>query len=138
MSKRNPLDEALSDLMDAWMELVTYKPFQGANFDDIAKQVPDFVRPKQHIGDWEDRNGEIAVTIDMPGIVKEDIELNVDTNKVSVIAKTEDRDYSFNKEFKALGYTLNPEEVSAEFNNGVLDVKIQKSVDETSKRIDIK
>ena len=69
MSKRNPLDEALSDLMDAWMELVTYKPFQGANFDDIAKQVPDFVRPKQHIGDWEDRNGEIAVTIDMPGIV---------------------------------------------------------------------
>jgi HSP20 family molecular chaperone IbpA len=138
MSKRkNPLDESLTELMDAWMELLSIpKRFQGV-IPDIAKQVPT-MNPKQHIGDWEDRNGEIAVTVDMPGIVKDDIELTVDANKVSIKAKTEDRDYSFTKEFKALGYTLNPAEVSAEFNNGVLDIKIQKSEEEKGHRIDIK
>ena len=36
----------------------------------------------------------------MPGIQKKDIELTVDKHMVKVKAKTEDRDYSFNKEFE--------------------------------------
>ena len=138
MSKRKiTIEDSLNELMDAWMELLTIpQRFEGIG-SVIAKEVPT-MNPKQHIGDWEDRNGEIAVTVDMPGIVKDDIELTVDANKVSIKAKTEDRDYSFTKEFKALGYTLNPAEVSAEFNNGVLDIKIQKSEEEKGHRIDIK
>ena len=135
MSKRNPLDEALSDLMDAWMELVTYKRFQGANFDDIAKQVPDFVRPKQHIGDWEDNEHNITLTIDMPGVQKKDIDLNVSKFKVSVKAETEGRDYTFEKRFETM---LNPEEVTANLNNGVLDIKIQKDKSLDGKKITIK
>ena len=138
MSKRKiTFEDSLNELMDAWMELLSIpQRFQGV----MSDQVP-MMNPKQtlvDIGDWEDRNGEIAVTVDMPGIVKDDIELTVDANKVSIKAKTEDRDYSFTKEFKALGYTLNPAEVSAEFNNGVLDIKIQKSEEEKGHRIDIK
>ena len=32
---------------------------------------------------------------------------------------------------------LNPEEVEAEFNNGVLDIKIQKAEEDKGKKIDI-
>jgi len=143
MSRRkrdvNPLEDSLTELMDAWMELMTLpQRFQGTTFNDFAKSMPtENPFNRDHIGDWEDRNGEIAVTVDMPGIVKDDIELTVDANKVSIKAKTEDRDYGFTKNFKGLGYTLNPAEVSAEFNNGVLDIKIQKSEEEKGHRIDI-
>ena len=41
------------------------------------------------IGDWEDRNGEIAVTLDMPGIQKKDIELTIDKHMIKVKAQTE-------------------------------------------------
>ena len=46
------------------------------------------------MGDWEDRNGEIAVTIDMPGIEKKDIEIVVEPHSVSIKAVTDVRDYN--------------------------------------------
>jgi HSP20 family protein len=87
------------------------------------------------LGDWEDRNGEIAITVDMPGVQKKDIELTVDKHRVRVIAKTEDRDYSFKKDMTP---ELNPDKVSAKFNNGVLDITIQKAEESKGKHIAIK
>ena len=87
------------------------------------------------IGDWEDRNGEIAVTLDMPGIQKEDIELTIDKHMIKVKATTEDRDYSFNKD---MSMELNPDKVKANFNNGVLDITIQKAEESKGKKIAIK
>tara|TARA_R100001163_G_scaffold65388_1_gene62377 strand:+ start:207 stop:590 length:384 start_codon:yes stop_codon:yes gene_type:complete len=127
MVKHNPMDDALTELMDAWMDLmsVTNRPLSTP------------VSKPNNIGDWEDRNGEIAITVDMPGISKKDIKLTVDTHKVVVSAANEDggRDYSFTKAFKT---ELNPEDVSAEFNNGVLDIKIQKAEEHKGKDIKIK
>jgi HSP20 family molecular chaperone IbpA len=138
MSKRkNPLDESLTELMDAWMELLSIpKRFQGV-IPDIAKQVPT-MNPKQHIGDWEDRNGDIAITIDMPGVQKKDIELTVDKHMVKVQAKAEDRDYNFEKEFNSFTTTLDPSKVTANFNNGVLDITIEKAEVSKGKKIAIK
>ena len=87
------------------------------------------------MSDWEDKNGEITLTIDMPGVQKKDIELNIDTHKVSVKAETEERDYSFEKRFEAF---MNPDKVTAKFNNGVLDIKIQKIEEYKGKKVAIK
>ena len=54
---------------------------------------------------------------------------------IKVTAKTEERDYSFNKE---MSMELNPNNVKANFNNGVLDVTIQKAEESKGKKITIK
>jgi len=117
----------LEDLMDSWLEMM-----------ESMQRPSGMLRPMERptsIGDWEDRNGEIAVTLDMPGIQKGDIELTVDKHMIKVKATTEDRDYSFNKD---MSMELNPNNVKANFNNGVLDITIQKAEESKGKKIAIK
>ena len=125
--KRNPLDEALSDMMDAWMEMMEVLP--------VVKSPTMPKRGDKHttFGEWEDRNGEVSITVDMPGVQKKDIKLSVDTHMVSVEADA-GREYNFQHEFPLI--TLNPNEVTAKLNNGVLDIKIKKAKD-VGKDIDI-
>ena len=119
--KKHPLD----DLLDSWMEMI-----------DVMNRGPRMWKQPEHpaVGDWEDRNGEIAITCDMPGVHKKDIALTVDKHMVKVTAKTEDRDYSFTKETQM---ELNPSKVKANFNNGVLDMTIQKAEESQGKKITI-
>tara|TARA_R100000458_G_C8251631_1_gene228489 strand:+ start:139 stop:528 length:390 start_codon:yes stop_codon:yes gene_type:complete len=125
--RRNPLDDSLTELMDAWMDLM-----------NVTSTMPRGIKmpltSANSLGDWEERDGEIAITVDMPGIEKEDIELNVDKNTVTVEAMKDKRDYSFKKTFTQ---DLNPDKVVAEFNNGVLDIKIEKAEEYKGKQIDI-
>ena len=121
--KKHPLD----DLLDSWMDMI-----------DVMNRGPRMWKQPANsssIGDWEDRNGEIAITCDMPGVHKKDIELTVDKHIVKVAAKTEDRDYSFTKEMQM---ELNPSKVIANFNNGVLDITIKKAEESQGKKIAIK
>ena len=122
----------LEDLMDSWLEMM--ESMEGPRRRGLNIRQPKLERTSS-IGDWEDRNGEIAVTLDMPGIQKNDIELTVDKHMIKVTAKTEARDYSFNKE---MSMELNPSKVVANFNNGVLDITIQKVKESQGKKIAIK
>jgi len=96
-------------------------------------QIPIIGSSSADNGDWEDRNGEISVTIDMPGVDKKEIDLTVDEHTVSIEATNDVREYSMSKTFES---TLNPEEVTATLNNGILDIKIKK-VDNIGKKIEI-
>jgi HSP20 family molecular chaperone IbpA len=130
MSRRNPLDEALADMMDAWMEMMEVLPVQGIR----KPTMPQRVDKHTTFGEWEDRNGEVSITVDMPGVEKKDIKLSVDTHMVSVEANA-GREYNFQHEFPLI--TLNPDEVTAKLNNGVLDIKIKKAEDSVGKSIEI-
>ena len=124
---KHPLEE----LLDSWLEMME-------SMTDNLERPRRVLRPmteRRSLGDWEDRNGEIAVTLDMPGIQKNDIELTVDKHMIKVTAKTEERDYSFNKE---MSMELNPNKVRANFNNGVLDITVQKAEEHKGKKIAIK
>ena len=118
----------IEDLLDSWMDMI-----------DVMNRGPRMwqqsTEGRPSVGDWEDRNGEIAITCDMPGVQKKDIELTVDKHMVKVAAKTEDRDYSFSKEMQM---ELNPSKVTANFNNGVLDITIEKAKESQGKKIAIK
>jgi HSP20 family molecular chaperone IbpA len=97
-------------------------------------QTPLYADKQDSVGDWEDRNGEISVTIDMPGVAKKDIELTVDEHTVSIEADNDARQYSITKTFDA---SLDPDKVTATLNNGILDIKIKKA-DSIGKTIKIK
>ena len=124
----------LEDLMDNWLEMMDgVAPVWNTKRQQFIRNPKNAKSPS--IGEWEDRNGEIAITVDMPGIHKKDIELTVDKHIVRVVAITEDRDYSFNKEIQM---ELNPSKVKANFNNGVLDITIKKAQESQGKKIAIK
>ena len=120
---RHPLD----DLLDSWMEMMQMSRKHMPQNPFYAEEPPE-------VGDWEDRNGEISVTIEMPGVDKKEIELTVDEHTVSIEANNDTRDYSISKTFDA---TLNPDGVTATLNNGILDIKIKKA-DSIGKSIKIK
>ena len=117
----------LDDLLDSWMEMMQMSRRH-------MPQTPLYADKQDSVGDWEDRNGEISVTIDMPGVAKKDIELTVDEHTVSKEADNDVRQYSISKTFDA---TLNPDKVTANLNNDILDIKIKK-VDNIGKKIKIK
>lgn len=64
---------------------------------------------------------EIFVTLEMPGVEKKDIDLEVKKDAVSVNAKAEDRNY--HKEVE-LPHEVDPEKAKATYHNGVLEVVI--------------
>ena len=117
----------LDDLLDSWMEMMQMSRRH-------MPQTPLYADKQDSVDDWEDRNGEISVTIDMPGVAKKDIELTVDEHTVSIEADNDVRQYSISKTFDA---TLNPDKVTANLNNGILDIKIKKA-DSIGKTIKIK
>jgi HSP20 family molecular chaperone IbpA len=110
----------VDEILDAWMDMMRiYPKWQGLS---NWRENP-MARDQNVMGDWEDRNGEIAVTMDMPGVDKKDIKIVVEPHSVSIEAVTDIRDYNVHKRFEQ---TLDPESVTATLNNGVLDMKISK------------
>ena len=126
MKKRtnNPFD----DMLNAWLDSIIAVPMVSTRYPQV-NDIKDI-----NIDTWDDANGHITATFDMPGVEKKDIDLNVDVNTVSVKAKNDDREYSYSQDFT---FSLNPEEVKATFNNGVLDIKIQKAEESKGMKIDI-
>lgn len=95
---------------------------------DLLSQIENDERrtawnQRDTVGTVEDRDDSIALTADLPGVEKKDIELSVDNYSVAFTATTEERNYDFGQSFD---FKLNPEEVKAIFNNGVLDVIVKK------------
>ena len=131
MTDKN-LDETMSEILDAWMDIMSMprptmypKRFAGI-------EVPS---RRKDIGEYEERDNDVCISVDMPGIQKKDIELNVDKHTVNVSANRDERDYSFNKTFTS---ELDPNKVTAKFNNGVLDITVQKAEEYKGKKIAIK
>jgi len=113
-------------MMEMWADLL----------NEIERPLPRTTRfnSKPRIGTVEDRGEDIVLSADLPGVEKKDIDLSVDHNSVSFKAKTEERNYEFHHGSE---YELNPDEVKATFNNGVLDVVVKKAEGTQGKTIEI-
>tara|TARA_B100001094_G_scaffold187740_1_gene182013 strand:- start:3857 stop:4222 length:366 start_codon:yes stop_codon:yes gene_type:complete len=112
-------------MMDMWMDLLS-------QIENDERRTTWNQRDK--VGTVEDQDNRIVLTADLPGVEKKDIELTVDSNSVAFKATTEDRDYDFGQSFD---FDLNPKKVKATFNNGVLDVTINKVVPSKGTKIKI-
>ena len=127
-NRKNPNDIfGVGELMDAWMEMM-----QSAEMlnNEVSKYKPDqkwvsMAKPK-HEGtmSYEDRDKDIVFTIDMPGVQKKDIDINVEPNSISVRAENGGkRKYNYSRRFKP---TVDVDSAKATFKNGVLDITIKK------------
>ena len=114
-------------MMDMWVDLLN-------EIERIPSKSRPFMQKRKEIGSVEDRDIELVLSADLPGIEKEDIELKVDSHSIAFSAKTEERNYDYGQSFD---FELNPEEVRATFVNGVLDVVVKKAEGTQGKTIEI-
>ena len=143
MYRPNTIQNALSDF-DRYFE-----SFFGDSFLAPAARA-------HHLPAVDVRETEKAYVLEMelPGYDEKDIEIAVDGNSLSIASKQEEtRDASeenkgtwilrerrlktFSRSFK-LPENANPEEVSAEFRNGILCMEIQKRAEAQKRTIQIK
>ncbi len=68
----------------------------------------------------DEKRGELIVTAEMPGIEKKDVKLNATEREIEISAETKDRKYH-NK--VPLETDIEPENTSATYNNGILEIK---------------
>ena len=118
-NRRNNDPLGIEDLLDSWMDMMSL----AYNIDNARQPV--VAKPK-HEGtmSYEDRDKDIVFTIDMPGVQKKDIDINVEPNSISVKAENgEKRKYNYSRRFKP---TVDVDSAKATFKNGVLDITISK------------
>ena len=111
----------IEELLDAWMDMMV----TATNLEQELGRKPIVSRPK-HEGtmSYEDRDKDIVFTIDMPGVQKKDIDINVEPNSISVKAENGGkRKYNYSRRFKP---TVDVDSAKATFKNGVLDITISK------------
>ena len=121
--KNNPNDIfGVGELMDAWLEMMQSADMLQAQLDN----KPTMAKPK-HEGtmSYEDREKDIVFTIDMPGVAKKDIDINIEEHSITVKAENGGkRKYNYSRKFKP---SVDPDSAKATFTNGVLDITVTKT-----------
>ena len=120
-------DRNTDRMMEMWVDLLNQ--LEQGDFNRLPQTR------RRQIGTVEDRDTEIVLSADLPGVEKKDIELKVDNHSISFSAETEDRNYDFSQSFD---FELDSDNVKATFVNGVLDVVVAKKEEHiTRKTIEI-
>ena len=117
--KSDPL--GIEELLDAWVEMMTF----ATNLDQNIARKPTVAKPR-HEGtmSYEDREKDIVFTIDMPGVSKKDIDIEIEEHSIKVSAENGGkRKYNYSRKFKP---AVDPETAKATFTNGVLDITVTK------------
>tara|TARA_R110000737_G_scaffold18026_1_gene35963 strand:+ start:119 stop:532 length:414 start_codon:yes stop_codon:yes gene_type:complete len=127
-NRNNPNDIfGIDELLDSWMDMMSL----AYNIDNNSRQ-PIMAKPK-HEGtmSYEEREKDIVFTIDMPGVAKKDIEVEILEHSISVKAENGGkRKYNYSRRFKP---SVDTKSAKATFTNGVLDITINKVVVEKPK-----
>ena len=118
-NRRNNDPLGIEDLLDSWMDMMSL----AYNIDNARQPV--VAKPK-HEGtmSYEDRDKDIVFTIDMPGVSKKDIDIEIEEHSIKVSAENGGkRKYNYSRKFKP---AVDPESAKATFTNGVLDITVTK------------
>lgn len=108
----------------------------GGESKEVDRQrVPEEQEQETLIDVMED-DDEVHIIADMPGVSKEDIDVNASTTSVSITAEGESREYS---EKVDLGCEVYPDSAKARYNNGVLEVTLKRKgpTEEEQTKVDV-
>ena len=125
----------LNDLLDSWMDMMTIlnsidnpSPFNSAT--DVVRN-----NKKSNPMSYEDRDKDIAFTIDMPGVLKKDINIEVEDHFIKMSADSNGRNYNYTRRFKP---KVDVDSAVATFKNGVLDIVVKKLEEKKGRKVSIK
>ena len=125
-NRKNPNDIfGLGEMMDAWIEMMQSAELLNKEVEKHTPKTALFGKPK-HEGtmSYEDRDKDIVFTIDMPGVAKKDIDIEIEEHTITVKAENGGkRKYNYSRKFKP---AVDTESAKATFTNGVLDISVTK------------
>lgn len=122
-------------------------------FDDVSNydyfgQRPSEDRAYPVVNAYQ-KDDEIVLTAELPGIKKEDIQIEVNSNQIRLAGKREikyednenphkreRRDYQFDRSFK-LSFNVDPEKIKAELKDGILKIHLERIERDKPKKIEI-
>tara|TARA_R100000152_G_C6685616_1_gene118450 strand:+ start:108 stop:509 length:402 start_codon:yes stop_codon:yes gene_type:complete len=119
----------LNDLLDSWMDMMSMAYQLEPATQPIRKEKTN--NPMS----YEDRDKDIAFTIDMPGVVKKDIDIEVEDHFIKVSADSNGRNYNYTRRFKP---KVDVDSAVATFKNGVLDIVVKKIEEKKGRKVNIK
>ncbi len=140
------------------MTRVNFNPqFRHLNFDKLFSEIPnnfDMLFNKFPKVDLMENKNSVNIVVELPGVSKEDVKIvledgvltirgekkNIVDEKDNVKILTNERTFGkFDRKFE-LPEDINSDEVKANFDNGLLNITIAKSIPETpaEKVIEIK
>ena len=127
--KDDPL--GIEALLDSWMDMMSL-----AYQIDQPLMASKKNAPKKDTMSYEDRDKDIVFTIDMPGVSKKDINIEVEDHFIKVSATNgSGRDYNYTRRFKP---QVDVDSAKATFTNGVLDITVSKIAEKKGKQVKIK
>jgi HSP20 family protein len=90
---------------------------------------------REPLTDVNETDSDIAITVELPGVAKEDIDINVTKTRVEVKVDTEARNY-----FKEiyLSCEVQTKSSKATYTNGILDLVLKKKISEKAKGTKVK
>ena len=131
-NRKNNIDDSINELLDAWMDMLSIS-LPMANMNDWVEMPSK--NKKANPMSYVDRDKDIVFTIDMPGVQKKDIDINIDEHSIRVTAENDKgRNYNYTRRFKP---TVDASSAVATFTNGVLDITVKK-VEEKDKGTKVK
>ncbi len=137
------LNQALKDKEDQEPFVYGFSVRTGPDGKPVFSRFGDAVSPgedeeegitRQPLTDIIERHDSVSVTIEMPGVEKEDIELDIEGKKMTVKVDAPHRRYH---KVIDLPCRVDDESVKATFRNGVLDVSLIKTEESKSRKITI-
>jgi HSP20 family protein len=138
-------------------ELKVRDLFAADPFDDAFR---NFLRPwaSREVAqapdikvDLTESNGDYKVKAEIPGVRKEDIQIDIDDNKVSISAEVKkeseekkddrviraERQYGYASRSFWLDKAVDQSKANAKYENGVLELTLPKKAETSSKRLTI-
>ncbi len=104
-----------------------------SSFNTIFDEMETFRKPISNIK-YDEEKAEWVARIELPGIDKDDLEVTLSENTISIKAEKEDR--KFRSTFK-IGSNIDQDSISAELKDGLLTLTFKEIVPE-QKRIELK
>ena len=141
----------------------TYRPVPWNQLDAIANRMNRLFSDADfgnltYASDWvppvsvEERNDEILLTAELPGMTEKQVEISLENNVLTISGeKRESREEgeaggkfhlversfgSFRRSF-TLPRTIRAEGITAEFDNGLLNVRLPKADEALSRKIEV-
>ncbi len=119
--------------------------------EELGKSLSDYTTTFQKpLADVMETENSIIVITDLPGVKKEDIDIDISEDSIDISAKFEDeideeganfikkeRSYGETKRSISLPTQINVKEATAKFNDSILTVNLPKLMEEKHK-VDIK
>lgn len=131
---KNMMSRNFSDIMDEF-------------FNDVVRTNQDSFVPGIDISETDD---QFLISAELPGMNKDDIEISLDNRRLSISGerkfqkeedgkkfhRVETRYGSFNRSFQ-LPDNVDEESIEASYENGLLNISIDKAEDKVKKKIEI-